>query len=784
MLKSVKAYLKSRKEKYKVPKRVQDLIPINCIWTDGIFRSGTGYSKMYKFKDINYSVAADEDKKTMLDKYCEVIKSLDSNASAQILVNNRKTSKADIMESAFMKHESEDRDKYREEYNQMISGNSIRGTNYIQDRYITITVVKKNIKEARGFFERLKPELEKRFFALDSKLEEVTIEERLRVLHNYYRSDEKESFFFDAKSNIMRGFDFRDSICPDSVEKHSDYLKIGNKYSRVFFLKDLSSFLTDTFVDEVVSRNVDAMFSINIIPITKAESEKVIKNALLGVNTEIANWQRRQNENNNFSATVPYELEKRKEYYEELLILVQREDQRMTQTLITVLISADSKDELEGETESIKSYVSSRSCQLATLTFQQMDGLNTTLPIGAWKLKIFNTLMTNSVVAFVPFKVQEIQDEHGLYYGENAISHNLILCDKAQLLNQSSFVLGVPGAGKSFLVKMIISILILTTKDSILIYDPEGEYVALVKALAKDECCIIDLHAGGKDRLNAMFMVDGYGEDDPIASKSQFVISLIERIIEKDLSSEKRSIVDRCVANVYYEYERTGTVPTFAILREDLLKQPEPQARDIALAIEMYTKGSQDIFGHESNVDLTKRVIVFDTHRLGPSLKSPGMLIITDTILNRVAQSHRSGIRTHVFIDEFHTAFSNDSSALFLDSVWRQFRKRDAYPTGITQNVDFLWNFPLARSMLGNSEIIVMLSQAEQDRERLSKLFNISNTQLAYVTDAEPGSGLIKYGSTLVPFVIHFPKDTELYELMTTKPGEGVFGQAKNKNVC
>ena len=305
-----------------------------------------------------------------------------------------------------------------------------------------------------------------------------------------------------------------------------------------------------------------------------------------------------------------------------------------------------------------------------------------------------------------------------------------------------------------------------------------------MKALAKDECCIIDLHAGGKDRLNAMFMVDGYGEDDPIASKSQFVISLIERIIEKDLSSEKRSIVDRCVANVYYEYERTGTVPTFAILREELLRQPEPQARDIALAIEMYTKGSQDIFGHESNVDLTKRVIVFDTHRLGPTLKSPGMLIITDTILNRVAQSHRIGIRTHVFIDEFHTAFSNDSSALFLDSVWRQFRKRDAYPTGITQNVDFLWNFPLARSMLGNSEFIVMLSQAEQDRERLSKLFNISSTQLAYVTDAEPGSGLIKYGSTLVPFVNHFPKDTELYELMTTKPGEGVFGQAKNKNVC
>jgi type IV secretory pathway VirB4 component len=314
----------------------------------------------------------------------------------------------------------------------------------------------------------------------------------------------------------------------------------------------------------------------------------------------------------------------------------------------------------------------------------------------------------------------------------------------------------------------------LNTDDDILVCDPEGEYAHMVSAMG-DIGSVIHVSAGGKDRLNAMYMVDGYGENDPIVVKSQFILSLIEQIDSKAVGAQQRSIIDRCISAVYQEAEETGIVPTLCTLREKLLAQPEPEARQVALSLELYTTGSLDIFGRQSTVDLDKRVVVFDIHGLGPQLKPAGLLVITDTMLNRVTVNWKKGKRTHVFIDEFHVVFENEFSAAFFGSAWRQFRKRNAYPTAITQNVDYLLDSAQARTMLSNSEFIVMLNQAANDREALANLLNISQEQMSYITNSEAGCGLIKYGSALVPFVNRFPKDTKLYQLMTTKPGEGTF---------
>ena len=365
-----------------------------------------------------------------------------------------------------------------------------------------------------------------------------------------------------------------------------------------------------------------------------------------------------------------------------------------------------------------------------------------------------------------------------MYYGQNAISNNLILCNKEYLLNQSSMLLGVPGAGKSFLTKQQIANILLSTKDEILICDPENEYGALVKALCPDST-VISLEAGGKDKLNAMYMVDGYGESDPIVVKSQFIMSLIEQIDKNGVGPQHKSIIDRCVAAIYKEAKDVGYMPTLSTLRLKLLEQPEPQAKDIALALELFTTGSLDIFGHGSNVDLEKRVTVFNIRGLGTQLKPTGLLVITDTMLNRVTLNWKRGKRTHVFIDEFHVVFENEFYAAFFNSAWRQFRKRNAYPTAITQNVEYLLDSVQASTMLSNSEFIVMLNQAASDREKLGKLLNISNEQMSFITNAEAGCGLIKYGSALVPFVNRFPKNTKLYELMTTRPGEGVFARGQ-----
>lgn len=782
MIKTIKTMAKQEKERYNVPRKVQDVIPIRRIWPDGIFLVGTKFTKTYKFTDINYLVASREDKESMFLTYSELLNSLDSGAVTKINVNNRHINQVNFEQSVLMPMQGDFRDSYRQEYNRVLLDKAAEANGIIQEKYVTISVVKKDIEEARAYFARVGADLVSHFAALGSKCVDLDATERLRILHDFYRQGEEAEFRFSTREMMKRGHDFRDYICPDGIEKHSDYLKLGEKYCRVLFLKDYASYIKDNMVTELTDFNRNMMLSIDIVPVPTDEAVREVENRLLGVETNITNWQRRQNANNNFSAVVPYDMELQRKESKEFLDDLTTRDQRMMFAVITLAISADTKEQLDSDTEAILSVARKHMCQLATLKFQQLDGLNTVLPIGARKINAFRTLTTESLAVFIPFKVQEIQDKGGIYFGENAISHNLILCNKANLLNQSAFLLGVPGAGKSFSAKELIAFLMLHpdyANDDILICDPENEFGALCQALGREDASVIHMAAGGKDRLNAMYMVEGYGEQNPIVEKSQFIMSLIEQIDKTGVGPQHKSIIDRCTALVYQDAERTGNIATLCDLREKLLEQPEEKAKDIALSLELFTTGSLDIFGRESTVDLDKRVVVFDIRGLGQQLKPTGLLVITDTILNRVTLNWKRGKRTHVFLDEFHVVFENEQSGVFFNSAWRQFRKRGAYPTAITQNVEYLLDSVQASTMLSNSEFIVMLNQAASDREKLAKLLNISKEQMSYVTNADAGCGLIRYGSALVPFINRFPRDTKLYELMTTKPGEGVFGGEK-----
>ena len=744
--------------------------------------TGGKFAKTYKFTDINYLVASREDKESMFLTYSELLNSLDSGATTKITINNRRLNKANFEQSILMPLRGDFRDEYRREYNQMLLDKATGANGIVQEKYLTISVVKKDIEEARAYFARVGADLISHFSALGSKCTELDAEEKLRVLHDFYRQGEEAAFHFDPQDMMKKGHDFRDYICPDSIEKNSDYLKLGEKFCRVLFLKDYASYIKDSMVTELTDFNRNMMLSIDVVPVPTDEAVREVENRLLGVETNITNWQRRQNANNNFSAVIPYDMELQRKESKEFLDDLTTRDQRMMFGLITMVLCADSKEQLDSDTEAVLSVARKHMCQLATLKFQQLDGLNTVLPIGVRKINAFRTLTTESLAVFIPFKVQEIRDSGGIYYGENAISHNLIMCNKANLLNQSAFLLGVPGSGKSFCAKELITFLILNTDDDILICDPEGEFAPLVQALGGDISTIIRMAAGGKDRLNAMYMVDGYGENNPIVEKSQFVMSLVEQIDKNGVGPQQKSIIDRCTALVYQEAQQKGTVATLCDLRDKILEQPEDKAKEIALSLELFTKGSLDIFGHESTVDLDKRIVVFDIRSLGAQLKPTGLLVITDTILNRVTLNWKKGKRTHVFIDEFHVVFENEQSGIFFNSAWRQFRKRGAYPTAITQNVEYLLDSVQASTMLSNSELVVMLNQAASDRAKLAKLLNISDEQMSYVTNADAGCGLIKYGSALVPFINRFPKNTKLYQLMTTKPGEGVFGGAVNGN--
>ena len=626
MIKSIKTILAQDKEKFKVPNKVQDLIPIKCIWPDGIFKIGNKFSKTYRFSDINYLVASREDKESMFLTYSELLNSLDSGATTKITINNHRLNKADFEGSILMPLKHDGLDGYRIEYNDMLLDKATGANGITQEKYMTISVAKKDIEEARAYFARVGADLTSHFANLGSKCVALNAVERLRILHDFYRPGDETAFEMNVSKKARLGHDFRDYICPDSIERTADHIKLGEKYARVLFLKDYASYIKDSMVSELTELNRNLMLSIDVIPIPTDEAVREVENRLLGVETNITNWQRKQNQNNNFSAVVPYDMELQRKESKEFLDDLTTRDQRMMFAVITMVITADTKEQLDLDTETVLSTARKHMCQMATLKYQQTDGLNTVLPYGLRKINTFRTLTTESLAVFMPFKVQEIMDKGGIFFGENAISHNLIMCNKANLLNQSAFLLGVPGSGKSFSAKELITFLMLNTDDDILICDPEGEYAPLVEAMG-DLGSVIRVSAGGRDRLNAMYMVDGYGENNPIVVKSEFIMSLIEQIDKKGVGPQHKSIIDRCITNVYRNAAEAGTIPTLCTLRDMLLEQPEPEAKQIALSLELYTTGSLDIFGKQSNVDLDKRIVVFDIHGLGSQLKPTGLLV-------------------------------------------------------------------------------------------------------------------------------------------------------------
>lgn len=766
MIKSFSKLKKQNKEEFRIPKTTQDMIPVDTVYKDGIFKIGNRYTKSYRFLDINYAIASKEEKTGLFLDYGDLLNSFDSSVMVKITVNNHKIDLHKFKEDILIPFKEDGLDEYRKEYNEMLLDKLKESDDIVQEKYLTLTVFKNNVEEARNYFSRIGTELSSHFAKLGSGCIELNLEERLKILHDFYRSDESE-FNFDMKDNMRKGHSFKDLICPLAPEFKHKYFKLDDKYGRVLYLSNYPRFIKDSIVSELCNLNKNMMYSMDLISIPTDEAVKEIERKLLGVNTNITNWQRRQNANNNFSAVIPYDMEMQREECKEFLDDLTIRDQRMMLCNITIVHLADSKEELDNDTELLKSVARKFMCDLSILYFssRQLDGLCTALPIGLNRLNIIRTLLTESASVFIPFRAQEIADKGGIWYGQNAITNNPIFCNKECLQNPNAFVLGVPGSGKSFLTKEEIEFIIMRTDDDILICDPENEYSNIIRKFGGE---VIEISAGSKDHINAMDMKDGYGDSgDPVRDKSQFIMSLIEQVSRKGIDDLERSIIDRCVRETYMEFERL----TLKTLRAKLLEQQEKEAKALALKLEIFTDGSLDAFAHETNVDVDNRIVSYNIFKLGKQLKTMGLLVITDAMINRVNENFIKGKKTHIFIDEFHVVFENEQSAAFFNSAWRQFRKRDAYPTGITQNVEYLLDSVEASTMLSNSEFVVMLNQAYQDREKLGRLLNISDEQMSYITNAQSGCGLIKYGGILVPFVNKMPKGL-LYDLNTTKPSD------------
>ena len=775
MIKTLQNTLKQDKEQFTVPRSVQDTIPIRRIWPDGIFQFGSKFSKCIRFSDINYAIASKEDKTAMFLNYSELLNALDTGSTTKITINNKRLNRQNFEETILLPPRGDFLDGYRAEYNAMLTDKVTDSSNsVVQERYITVSTHKKNVDEARTFFDRVTNDITSRLSKLDSRSEELDAIERLRILHDFYRVGEETEFHFNLKDSMRKGASYKDAICPDSMEFKKDHFVMGDKFGRVLFLKEYASYIKDSMINELTELNRTLMLSIDVIPVPTDEAVREMQNRLLGVETNVTNWQRRQNAANNFSAMLPYDIEQQRAETKEMLGDLTNRDQRMMFGLVTMVHLADTKEQLDSDTESLLTVARKHLCQMSILRWQQKDGLDTVLPYGLRRITALRTLTTESTAVFIPFRAQEIMQDGGIYYGQNAVSKNMIVADRRKLLNGNSFRLGVSGSGKSFSAKEEIVSIALSTNDDILILDPESEFGYLTEALGGE---VIRVSAASDTHINALDMDKAYGDArNPLIEKSQFVLSLFEQLVGSEgVSAKEKSILDRCTYEVYREYmanNYTGQPPTLKDLYQILLKQPESEARGLALSAELFITGSLNTFAQPTNVDTKARIIAYDIRELGEQLMPLGMLVTLDAIFNRVIQNWKRGKTTWVFADEFYLLFRYQYSADFFYKLWKRIRKYNGLVTGLTQNVDEILRSDTARLMLANSEFLILLNQSPTDREELARLLHISEAQVGYITNVAAGCGLIRCAGNIVPFENNFPRNTQLYKLMTTKPNE------------
>ena len=774
MIKALTAANKSERDKFTIPRSVQQSIPIKRVYEDGIWLVGRKHSRTWRFTDVNYAAASEDDQRGIFLSYGGVLNSLPTDAAAKVTIINRRLNPVAFQRAMLMKEQGDGLDEYRREANGILTQRAAESNNLVQEKYITLSIPQRKIEESRAYFRRVDANLSKSFGRLDSGARPVSNHDRLRILHDFFRPGEEQYFTFDQTAAIRRGLDFKDLICPDGMRFRASYFEMGDKVGRVLFLKDYASYIKDSMISALSDFPRSLMLSIDILPIPTDEAVKEIQSRIMSIETDITRWQQRQNDKNNFTAAVPYDLEQLRGEAKEFLSDLTERDQRMMFAVVTLVHIADNLEQLDADTDALFSIGREHLCQFSVLRYQQEDGLNTVLPYGLRRVKALRTLTTESTAVLMPFRVQEIQDPGGLSYGVNAISKNLLICDRKRLISPHAFYLGVSGSGKSVGMKATVNNVILSTNDEVIIIDAEREYGPLTRSRGG---VVVEISPNSPHHINPLEVAAEYVDgENPIAMKSELITSILEQQMGVGrLSGSHKSIIDRCTANVYQDYFNSrgkAPMPLLTDWRNEVMRQADPEAREIALAAELITEGSLNVFAHPGNVDMNNRIITFDLYEMGEQLRPTALVVTLEAIQNRVMENRKRGKFTWVFLDEVYLYFKYHYSGEFLYRAWKRFRKYAGIMTAATQNVEECLKSETARLMLANSEFLLLFNQAATDRAELGRLLHISDTQMGYITNAEPGHGLLKMGGSLVPFANDIPRDTELYRTLSTTPGE------------
>lgn len=803
--KSKQGKVKQEKTRKKVPRTVQQSIPYETVYPNGIIKIGPRkYSKSYRLQDTNFSIADQQSQENMFLDYEGFLNSIEENMTAQMTVYNRSVEQEVVRNRVLLKPGNDGLNEYRDEYNNLLMDKMCEGRNNLQkEKYFTVSVDAATIEDAVQIFKRLDGDVNSKIGRINKKDNPpMTIEDRLGVLYDIY--NENTEFPFSKKiSNLLKddrldlaslnaaGLTTKDLIGPDSFSFHPNYFTMGDLCGRTFFLDNLPTFMNSNILTDLSDLPCNMLTSVVYRPIPTDEAALMVKHQITNINENIVRAQKRAARGNYSSDIMPSELKRAQEEAENLRSDMQSRNQKLFKVSIIITLIAKNLEELDQYTQSLKSVGISHISQVKELRYQQEAGLSTSLPLGNLDVNIDRVLNTESSAVYFPFAVEELSQAHGIYYGLNAISKNLIIYDRMCGDNYNGLITGKPGSGKSFIAKSEIVAVLLGTDDDIFVIDPQGEYTPLAEAFGGK---VVKIGIGSDTHVNPLDMDVQYAGDseDPIAMKCDFLTAICETIVgHGSLDPIMVNMIHKAGKRIYrpyYEHMRKmvnrrdsngnritcdrQAMPTLVDFYQDLSSQNDAAAQMLASAIEMYCVGNYDLFAKQTNVDMDSRLVVYDISKLPAGMKELALQICTNDIWNRLIENKKKKKITRFYIDEFHVLLQSRYSSQFMQQVYRMARKWGGVPTGITQNIEYMLTSEDARVILSNCNFVLMLNQSQLDRAALSALFSISESLQEYITDKPSGTGLMYTGSTIIPIINQFPKTTRLYSLMSTKVTE------------
>ena len=761
-----------------VPRTAQQSIPFDRMFPDGICRVGDNYyTRTVQFQDINYQLAQQEDKTAIFEEWCSFLNFFDSSVHFELSFVNLATDAESFEKSIRIPPQHDGYNSVRAEYSQMLRTQLAQGNNGLtKTKYLTFGIEADSIKQAKPRLAHVMNDILNNFRQLGVMARPLNGKERLKLMHDmFHMGDPEDRFRFDWKWLVKSGLSVKDFIAPTAFAfPGSRIFQMGNLYGSMSYLAITASDLSDQLLKDFLDMESSEIITMHIQSVDQTEAIKTVKHTITELDRSKIEEQKKAVRSGYDMDIIPSDLATYGKDAKALLQELQSQNERMFLITFLIMNTGRTKQELETNVFQASSIAQKHNCMLRRLDYQQENGLMSSLPLARNLIEIQRALTTSSTAIFVPFTTQELfqNGKEALYYGLNALSNNLIMVDRKALKNPNGLILGTPGSGKSFSAKREIANAFLVTDDDIIICDPEAEYTALVQRFDGQ---VIHISPTSSQYINPMDINANYSEEDnPIALKADFILSLCELIVggKEGLQPVEKTVIDRCVHHIYQSYfndPRPENMPLLQDLYEALLEQEEKEAHHVATALEIYVKGSLNLFNHRTNVDIQNRLVCYDIKELGKQLKKIGMLIVQDQVWGRVTENRSAGRSTRYYMDEFHLLLKEEQTAAYSVEIWKRFRKWGGIPTGITQNVKDLLSSHEVENIFENSDFIYMLNQAAGDRAILAKQLNISPHQLSYVTHSGEGEGLLFYGNVILPFVDRFPTDLELYRIMTTK---------------